>query len=577
MPTKTSTFIFKLCLIVTLLSLLIFSVVVGWSYKQVQEKALKDAGEKVQLSLNEAREIVDKHLQQVEVSGYSLASIALQSKADNKTDTSFLRFNLDKDELLDEKTTFDILEQFLEANPHLWGAAIGFEPGLFPNYGEAGFSPFVRHADSSYVHYVLSEEKNNYREDDWYKETKRVDHPRWSEPFVDIRGAVIDCFCIPIHDKNDNYIGTIAVDLQLNRFGTDLLKEIHPFENSQALILDANKTCIVHPDQSMIMKQITTDFDKWVDSAQAQKLRIYSAPIKTTNWTIVLQCTEDDIYEGVNELTRRILRVLFIGLLLIGLCILFIIYQIRRFVEKQAGIDSELTIASHIQLGILPHNFPKTENLEIHALLHPAKEVGGDLYDYFIEGNILHFAIGDVSGKGIPASLYMAVTKSALRFAEGMNISTEEIVSRINNHLESGNTFGMFVTLFIGRLNLETGELTYCNAGHNPLVIAEPGCSPRFLDCKPNLAVGLYADFPYEQQTIQLKKDTHIILYTDGVTEAETAAKELYGNDRLLDTVETIRKNNIENAAEHICGDVRQFVNGNPQNDDITILSIHYS
>ncbi len=575
MITKTNSSIFRVCLVIVLLAMLIFSFVVGWSYRQVQQKALSDANEKARLNLNEAREIVDKYLKQVEVAGYSLASIALQAKSIDTNDVSYLYFTLDKDHMLDENATFDILEQFLEANPHLWGAAIGFEPNLFPKYGEDGFAPFVRHADSSYMHYVLSREKNNYRVDDWYKETKRLDYPRWSEPFMDIRGAIISCFCIPIHDKSGEYIGTIAVDLQLDRFGDDLLREIRAFENSNLMLLDGKQTFLVHSNHEMIMSRMNLSYENWADSAEQNKSRLYYTPINSTNWTVALECSEDDIFADTNVLMRKIFRLCLMGILIVLISAAFLIFQIRNVIVKQAGMESELNIASLIQLGILPRDFPKNDKVELNAFLHPAKEVGGDLYDFFIDGDTLHFAIGDVSGKGVPASLVMAITKSALRLSEGMNLSVAEVMSKINNHIESGNINSMFVTMFIGRLNLKTGELTYCNAGHNPLVIAEKGKLARFLDTKPNLAVGLFADFPFEMQTIQLTEGTHLVLYTDGVTEAETVDKQFYGEGRLLTCVD---KSILEssNVAQAVMNDVKLFVKNNEQNDDITIMSIHY-
>jgi sigma-B regulation protein RsbU (phosphoserine phosphatase) len=208
--------------------------------------------------------------------------------------------------------------------------------------------------------------------------------------------------------------------------------------------------------------------------------------------------------------------------------------------------------------------------------LIPAKEVGGDVYDFFIEGNKLYFIVGDVSGKGIPASLVMAVTCRLFRTVSDHVATPAEIVTALNDALAESNESNMFCTFFIGILNLDNGHLQYCNAGHNAPVIIAPSGEVKFMEVQPNLPLGLFGSFPYEGQECYIVKGTSIFLYTDGVTEAEDKAKVLYSDERLLDLLGKQGKNTPQMIAENVLDDINKHVNGAEQSDDITIMCVHY-
>lgn len=247
------------------------------------------------------------------------------------------------------------------------------------------------------------------------------------------------------------------------------------------------------------------------------------------------------------------------------------IVQMKTTKSDNERMESELNVARTIQMGMLSTDFPP----QLHALLRPAKEVGGDLYDFIRKGDVLHFAVGDVSGKGVPASLVMSITRAMLHFVATLDLPLNESVSRINNSVADSNSNDMFVTLFIGRINLKTLHMDYCNAGHNPPVIMAPGEAPRFLDVKSNLAAGLMEDFPYMAESIDLVPGTRIVAYTDGVTEAENNDYALYGEDRLLAVVQQNSADKDEKAVvEHIYQSLKGFTGSHPQSDDITIMSL---
>lgn len=246
---------------------------------------------------------------------------------------------------------------------------------------------------------------------------------------------------------------------------------------------------------------------------------------------------------------------------------------------KQANerMEADLTLARNIQMGILPTEFPPF----MYAFLSPAKEVGGDLYDFNLKDDELYFAIGDVSGKGLPASLVMAITSSTLHLVAEMRLPMNETLQRINDSYSKENKTGMFVTLFLARINLKTGHVDYCNAGHCPLLIIPPDREPYLLKSKPNLAIGMFEHFGYEAEQVDLKPGTRIIAYTDGVTEAEKKDQTQYGKERLMDwakhlpeTVSNAPTQNEKPVVESLYQSVCDFAEDNPQNDDITIMSI---
>lgn len=250
------------------------------------------------------------------------------------------------------------------------------------------------------------------------------------------------------------------------------------------------------------------------------------------------------------------------------------IEELKTTTAAANRMEGELNVARDIQMGMLRRDFPPY----LHAVLEPAKEVGGDLYDFIErEDGVLYFAIGDVSGKGAPAALMMSITRAALRFVAGLGLSIEQVVSRVNNSIVDSNSGEMFVTLFVGRLDLTTGRLEYCNGGHNPIIVVRPDSRAHYVKAKPNLALGVMQDFPYEGESLQLEPGSRLLLYTDGVTEAERADKRQYGEGRLLAWASGRGPQGTEQEeAEALYQSVKDFAAGNPQNDDITIMSIKY-
>lgn len=254
----------------------------------------------------------------------------------------------------------------------------------------------------------------------------------------------------------------------------------------------------------------------------------------------------------------------------------FVLSEQIKETKHNQKMTSELSIATAIQVGILPSEFPDSKFGEIYAIMDPAKEVGGDFYDFFPIGeNNTALVIGDASGKGVPASLFMMKAQSLIRaLARTGKLSTAEILSQVNEAILEGNELTMFVTCWLGIINKDTGELRYTNAGHNPAVIKTEG-KYQYLNAKPGLVLGGYSGFKYEESVFNMKKGDKILLYTDGVTEAHNVKSELYSEERLLKFVSELDASPYETITK-VREDVREFSRNTEQFDDITMLMLEY-
>jgi sigma-B regulation protein RsbU (phosphoserine phosphatase) len=244
-------------------------------------------------------------------------------------------------------------------------------------------------------------------------------------------------------------------------------------------------------------------------------------------------------------------------------------------------VESELSIAARIQRSMLPSvfpAFPDRAEFDIYAVMNPAKEVGGDFYDFFfIDSDHLCVVIGDVSGKGVPAALFMSVTKYLIEAAVGMNEPPDKVLERVNRHLAANNESCMFVTVFMGILNVKTGEFLYANAGHNPPLIWNNDSEPEFLSRPGGPVVGIIDDAVFEMNHVQFIPGTVLLAYTDGVTEAFSSDEKIYSDERLLKVVNSIKDRAPRELTELLLKDIEEFSVNAPQADDITILTLHFS
>lgn len=359
---------------------------------------------------------------------------------------------------------------------------------------------------------------------------------------------------------------------------------------------------------------------------------IFYTPIET-GWSLGVVIPEKELFADMDELTRRYIYISIVMFLVLFLVIVIVVRKITVPLEALASttrdiakgnleiaipavrtrdevadlsnafenmrvslkdyiknletttaansrFESELKIAQNIQMSFLPRTFPPfpdRDEFDLHAFLKPAKEVGGDLYDFFIaENGTLYFLVGDVSDKGVPAALFMAATKTLMRGFSHQGTNPAEVMTRVNAELCLYNDAMMFVTVFCGALDLKTGELIYSNAGHNPPLLVRNGV-PRYFHLAPGFVMGVDPAYKYTAETIQLLPSDVLVVYSDGITEAMNSEKKIYSEERLI---EIVQKNCSESAAaivEQIKNSVTAYAAGFPQSDDITVLVFRYN
>ncbi|OGV52871.1 MAG: hypothetical protein A2017_17060 [Lentisphaerae bacterium GWF2_44_16] len=365
-----------------------------------------------------------------------------------------------------------------------------------------------------------------------------------------------------------------------------------------------------------------------------RKCWMYYTPLKTTDWALAVVFPEDELFAELSRLHWNIIFLSSCGILILFLMIIAISHKItsplrklalltkdigsghfdiqqlpeldrndeigglsRAFASMQKSlsqyiknlqettaakerIESELSIARDIQRSIIPKlfpAFPECAEFDVYAILESAKAVGGDLYDFFfIDDDHLFFSVGDVSGKGVPASLFMAVTQTLFRATAKKHTSAGEMVSNINKDLCRDNEMSMFVTYFLCILNIRTGELEFCNAGHNPpYIINHKSGELKQLRKIHGLPLGTF-ERPYTSEKITISAGDTIILYSDGVTEAFNAADEQFSDPRLESLIRENKNLSARQLAELILSEVKKFANGCEQSDDITIEVLTY-
>lgn len=570
-----------------------------------RQEVMRETDYKMQRDIAYIQSYVDGELKRVEDAGYTLLSSKFGKTERQANGYGFVVINQKNFKIPSEEEVFDILNTFLDANPHICGVAIGFEPFLYKETkGEYGFAAYVTNVSGKNENISLGE-IHDFREKEWYKQAAAQNKPYWSKAFREtLKGKVVTCFSLPLHGLGNRLIGVLAIDIDTEVFRKECLK-ISPFPNAEVALVDHEFNLVAHPDTTNILQNVAdvVEYKNYTadDSMKANMLDhksgsfvvnkgeleslFFFAPIKRNGWTVSIECPKDDVYAGVERMKRDTTFIAVLCIIFMVICFIFLFRRFQKMNMVKAGMESELKIASGIQMGMIPKlypAFPDRDDLDVCGFLKPAKDVGGDLYDYFIRDEKLFFCVGDVSGKGVPASLFMTVIRSLFRNNSLHVNDPAEIVSSLNTALSEGNVHNMFCTLFTGVLDLRTGHLDYCNAGHNaPIVRRIKDGKPNVYYTKPqiNLAVGVFEGFPYVKEETQLMPGEAIFMYTDGVTEAENIHKKLFGEEATLKTLAEARAHNMKSAKdfiEYVHQALVKYARGAEQSDDITMLVVEY-
>ena len=451
--------------------------------------------------------------------------------------------------------------------------AVAYVPGYFPQKGRyfEVCSTRSRTADnkrdSIYTRQIGSE-NHDYTQMEWYKNGFVHDSCWWCEPYLDNSGSeahVVSC-SYPVRNKQGKVVAVVCVDMSLSYLQQKLPQYLRVYKNSYFSIRSGNGGDIVRA----------------MDTVPGRKYNVFGEEIDATGWHIEIIIPEDEMFADLNRIGKIVSVLMLLGLALLALMIVYTTRTTRKLfdsMEKNQRIEGELHIASAIQTAMLPKVFPPFSDrldVNIYGRVTPAKEVGGDLYDFCVRQDKLFFCIGDVSGKGVPASLVMAMTRSLFRGAVAHEDRADVIMGEMNNALAEQNSQNMFLTLFVGVLDCQTGELNYCNAGHNAPIHLRSTIEP--LPVVPNLPLGIEPGFVFQAQTLQVHYGDMLFLYTDGLTEAENAEHQQYGEERLMAKGEALMAKGASprEAVDEMQADVERFVDGAEQSDDLTMLVLRY-
>ena len=509
-----------------------------------------------------------------------------------------------KNNLATPDSLFNILAQIAKYSPNMRGCGISFNPGYYKDKGRL-FEPYALRTDTGIVCLQVAGDEFDYTKDGFYKDIQEKKANSWVGPYDDIYLEMrLVSYAVPIYEFTGDTVAVLGVDLDTESLG-DTLNYRHIYPSSFDLLLTEEGELIAGPADSTLRTEVEFVTSLVNDSTAERRLssngrskiidfdtRDRDGSVFVTNmrgiphWQIAVVCYDDEVYGSLLELRYHLLL---LSLLAFGI----LVYLVRRFVKDEEKLRSqaleqermagELHIANNIQQTLLPEEdgaMKDIDDVQVEGRLIPAKAVGGDLYNAFVRDGKLFFCIGDVSGKGIPSALIMAIMQALFRNIASREDNPSHIMKRLNETACRNNKANIFVTLFVGVLDLPTGHLRYCNAGHElPIMIRTQSTKAEIsnLEAKPNLPVGLFEDFEYEMQTMQMQPGSALFLYTDGLTEARNAKGKLFGRDRVGQMIAEAGTTNPKQLVEAAIGCWQKFIAETEQSDDLTLLALSYT
>ena len=479
----------------------------------------------------------------------------------------------------------DLLEEtkaIVNHYPQFYTSYVAFPEYRYPDKGRWCSPCSYRVRDSIFSKY-FGDEEHDYFTREWYQGAlESGDGAFWSHPYRDEDfSETIFTYSDDMRDEDGNLVCIIASDFSLSWL-QKLLDLYKPFDEAVLVLYSSDgEELAVSGQQSAISNQqsaVSLNSGNWLVSRKT---------LEPINVELVMAVPRSFVWAGIRWGIWLPFVVFVLGIIIVGV----LIRRLLRDREESAKLEllqRDMQIAHDIQMGMLPKEAVRGERLairgerdevEIYAKLLPARDVGGDLYDYHKEGDTLWFIIGDVSGKGVPAAMFMSATVNLFRAALGHLNSPKAIMEEMNAVLSNNNPSTTFVTAFIGRLDCQTGVLTYCNAGHDcPISIQHSIFSIQTLECDANLPVGVFGDTKYTLQQTTLEAGSTLLLYTDGLTEAKNSRREMFGLERVMERLRVtgygLRESQM--LIEDMTEAVHAFVGEAQQSDDLTLLAIRY-
>ena len=513
-----------------------------------------------------------------------------------------------KRNLLHPDSSYNVMELVLKSHPNLTGCWVAYVPNYFPEKGRL-FEPFVWWDHGEIKHAEIAAEGRDYTQNRYYKAVYASDTPMWTDLYEDIiSGLKLVTYVLPVHDGKGEIAALFGLDMTTEQLG-DTLNHRHIYPSSYDFLLTEKGELVAGPkhiqakkvtemehiinqiNDSTVEKSLSNSGQSKVfsfkDSDGDEGMVFYASFKEQPKWQIAVVCYDKEVFAKLVKMRRNIGILMLLGLLALGLIIVRFAKNDRKLQKAnldQARIGSELRIATNIQKEMLPHSFNLArDDIDVLGSLTPAREVGGDLFDFFVRDEKLFFCIGDVSGKGVPSAIVMAMVHTMFRMASARENNPAKIMQIVNETACEGNESNMFVTMFIGVLDLLSGHLRYCDAGHDAPFIMVNGsglmvngqCSMVNVD--PHLPIGVFSDVKYDMEEISLQSDSTIFLYTDGLTEAKNFKHKQFGIKRLEEALAANSQLQPQQLMEAITNRVHEFVGDAEQSDDLTMLVIHYT
>jgi len=504
---------------------------------------------------------------------------------------------------------FDAAQRIIENSPNAEGMCLAFVPYYYPEKGRL-FEPYATRSGGKIVVKQLgSEGEHDYTKHPAYQQVEKTMKPFWSDPYEyesDSEVKSLTTYSYPLTDKDGKLIAVGGLDFSLQQIG-DTLNVRHLYDSAFGLLLTESGELISGPheghprthdieqvvrlinDSTMTRGRSESGLSKVVrmkSEVDGDKAIVYYGSIHgNPHWKLAMVCYDKEVYEELEWMGLQMAALMLLCLLLLAFIILRYAGSERKLIqaqEEQRRIASELSIAKEIQMGMLPKEFPPHSDhrdIEVYGSLLPAREVGGDIYDFFLRNEKLFFCIGDVSGKGVPSAIVMAEIHSQFRMASIRENNPAHIMQTLNSATCEGNEKNIFVTLFIGVLDFPTGRLRYCNAGHDVpyLICPQKAQQLTALPVTANLPIGVFDDFKYQMQQTDIDAGTTIFLYTDGLTEAKNWAHNLMGIERVENGLKNEVHASPQQLIEAMAREVSAFTGQAEQSDDLTMLAVKYA
>ena len=496
------------------------------------------------------------------------------------------------DDLAKADSMFAIARSIVENNPTILGSSITFIPNYYPEKGY-WFEPYaVRRATPFGTETIetvqLGSESHDYTKSEFYTVPLATNSGHWTEPYLDADGAkgMVTTYAVPVKDRSGKAVAVVDADISLEWL-EKLIAEEKTYASTKRYLVTGSHQLLSGedgPELQTLLEMLKADPDRncyhRVKNKQGAEQHIFFHAVGgKTDWVLITVLDDGDVFDKIRRIRRMLFLVRIFGLIILG----YIVYRTSRSMEKlqevnaaKERLDADLRVAYKIQQSILPKHHLKQEEVDICGSLVPAREVGGDLYDYFIRDGKLFFCIGDVSGKGVPSTMLMSSTCTLFRTFAAHEDNPASIMQSVNAAICLKNATQMFVTVFIGVLDLQTGHLCYCNAGHEAPVILNPALAT--LPVQPHIPIGLFNNMQYGLQETDLPADSTIFLFTDGLTEAMDEEKQLFGIERVKTVLKRCaeQQQSPEEMISSVSKKVHHFVREAEQSDDLTMVAIHY-